>query len=402
MTSKNPSTPPDGHFSRGWLALPVAVAAGTLSVVVALRRLMRRSVPSSDGRLAVDGLRAPVEIIRDEWGVPHIYAANEHDLFFAQGFVHAQDRLFQMDINRRLGLGRMSEVMGPLGVPIDKFARHLDWPRAARTQMDQTDEATAAVMEAYAAGINAFIDTQPLPAEFKVLAYRPEPWDVLATNAWGTVLAWGLSANWETELLRAWLIDELGPERAADLTPVYSEDYLTTLPDGQIGRRLAEGLIDAFRETAAHAPTGMPLFGSGWGSNNWVVSGSRTASGRPHLANDPHLPPAFPSIWYANHLIGGDYNVTGFTMPGVPGVIIGHNEHCAWGITNASPDIQDVYIERFLSSRRSHALRGRRRMAGGRGGRRDDRRAWLAQRSYQGSDDSQRPCFLRCGAGEAR
>ncbi|MCZ2112393.1 MAG: penicillin acylase family protein [Anaerolineae bacterium] len=347
MTSKNPSTPPDGHFSRGWLALPVAVAAGTLSVVVALRRLMRRSVPSSDGRLAVDGLRAPVEIIRDEWGVPHIYAANEHDLFFAQGFVHAQDRLFQMDINRRLGLGRVSEVMGPLGVPIDKFARHLDWPRAARTQMDQTDEATAAVMEAYAAGINAFIDTQPLPAEFKVLAYRPEPWDVLATNAWGTVLAWGLSANWETELLRAWLIDELGPERAADLTPVYSEDYLTTLPDGQIGRRLAEGLIDAFRETAAHAPTGMPLFGSGWGSNNWVVSGSRTASGRPHLANDPHLPPAFPSIWYANHLIGGDYNVTGFTMPGVPGVIIGHNEHCAWGITNASPDIQDVYIERF-------------------------------------------------------
>ncbi|HMT22156.1 MAG TPA: penicillin acylase family protein, partial [Promineifilum sp.] len=209
------------------------------------------------------------------------------------------------------------------------------------------DEATAAVIDAYAAGVNAFIATQPLPAEFKVLAYRPEPWDALAASAWGTALAWGLACNWETELLRAWLLDELGPERAADLTPVYAENYATTLPDEQVGRRLAEGLLGAFRETAAHGPVGAPIFGQGLGSNNWVVDGSRTASGRPHLANDPHLPPVFPTIWYANHLNGGEYHVTGFTLPGVPGVIIGHNEQCAWGITNAFPDIQDVYIERF-------------------------------------------------------
>lgn len=329
------------------MAVPVALAAGTLGVVAGARRLMRRPVPRPNGRLALDGLRAPVEIIRDEWGVPHIYAANERDLFFAQGFVHAQDRLFQMDLNRRLGLGRMAEVTGPLGVPLDKFARYLGWPRAAQAQATGTDEATGELMDAYTAGVNAFIATQPLPAEFKVLAYRPEPWDSLATSAWGTVLAWGLSCNWETELLRAWLLDEMGPERAADLTPVYAENYLTTLPDEQVGRRLAAGLIEAFRETAAHGPVGAPIFGHGLGSNNWVVSGARTASGRPHLANDPHLPPVFPTIWYANHLVGGDFNVAGFTLPGVPGVIIGHNEHCAWGITNAFPDVQDVYIERF-------------------------------------------------------
>jgi len=344
MTSRNPS---DRRPRVEWLALPVAAAAGALGAAVAVRRLMRRPVPPPDGRLSVAGLRAPVEIIRDEWGVPHIYAAGEHDLFFAQGFVHAQDRLFQMDLNRRLGLGRLAEVIGPGGVSLDKFARYLGWPRAARAQVEGTDEATAAAIDAYAAGVNAFIATQPLPAEFKVLAYRPEPWDALATSAWGTALAWGLACNWETELLRAWLLDELGPERAADLTPVYAENYATTLPDEQVGRRLAQGLLGAFRETVAHGPIGAPVFGQGLGSNNWVVAGSRTAGGRPQLANDPHLPPVFPTIWYANHLDGGDYHVTGFTLPGVPGVIIGHNEHCAWGITNAFPDIQDVYIERF-------------------------------------------------------
>jgi penicillin G amidase len=346
MTSK---TPPDSNLSlpKGWLALPVAIAAGAIGVTVVARRVMRRPVPKPAGHAFVNGLRAPVEIVRDEWGVPHLYATNDIDLFFAQGFVHAQDRLFQMDLNRRIGLGRLAEITGPLGVAFDRFARYRGWPRASAVQVAGGDESTRAVIDAYAAGVNAFIASQPLPAEFKVLAYRPEPWDALATSAWGTVLAWGLSCNWETELLRAWLLDELGPERALAMTPVYRSGYTTTLPDEQVGRRLAEGLLRAFQETVAHGPVGMPVFGQGIGSNNWVVAGSRTASGRPHLANDPHLPPVFPTIWYANHLSGGDYHVTGFTLPGVPGVIIGHNEYCAWGVTNAFPDVQDVYIERF-------------------------------------------------------
>ena len=344
MTSKSLSERAAGNK---WLALPVVAAAGTLGLTVATRRLMRRPVPKPSGRAVLPGLHAPVEVIRDTWGVPHIYAANNDDLFFAQGYVQAQDRLFQMDLNRRLGLGRLAEVTGPLGVAFDKFARALAWPRAAQAQADSGDATTAAAIAAYCAGVNAYIATQPLPAEFRVLAYRPEPWDALSTSAWGTVLAWGLSCNWESELLRAWLLDALGPERAADLTPVYRPDYVTTLPDEGVGRRLAEGLIGAFRETVAHGPVGLPLVGQSLGSNNWVVSGARTASGRPHLANDPHLPPVFPTIWYAAHLCGGDYHVAGFTLPGVPGIIIGHNDHCAWGITNAFPDVQDVYIERF-------------------------------------------------------
>ena len=351
MTSRNPSD--RGALNR-WLALPVVAAAGALGLTVATRRLMRRPVPKPSGRAVLDGLHAPVEVIRDEWGVAHIYAANNDDLFFAQGYVQAQDRLFQMDLNRRLGLGRLAEVTGPLGVAFDKFARYLGWPRAARAQADLSDPTTAAVIAAYSAGVNAFIATQPPPAEFRLLAYRPEPWDALATSAWGTVLAWGLSCNLESELLRAWLLDELGPERAADLTPVYRPDYLTTIPDEAIGRRLAEGLLSAFRETVAHGPVGAPLVGQSLGSNNWVVSGARTASGRPQLANDPHLPPVFPTIWYAIHLYGGDYHVAGFTLPGVPGVVIGHNEHCAWGITNAFPDVQDVYIERFHPDNPTH------------------------------------------------
>lgn len=339
MTSRN--------LSKGWLAVPLAVAAGTISAAYALRRLMHRAVPAANGRLVAGELHAPVEIIRDRWGVPHIYANNALDLFFGQGFAHAQDRLFQMDLNRRLGLGRLAEITGPLSLPLDKFARYLGWPRVAQVQAAGSDAATAAAIAAYAAGVNHFIATQPLPAEFKLLAYRPEPWDALATSAWGTVLAWGLSCNWETELMRAWLLDELGPERAAELTPVYAADYATTIPDALVGRRLAESLLATFHETATHGPVGAPLFGQGLGSNNWVVGGSRTASGRPHLANDPHLPPVFPTIWYANHLSGGEYHVTGFTVPGVPGVVIGHNERCAWGVTNAFPDVQDVFIERF-------------------------------------------------------
>ena len=167
MTSRNPF---DRAAGNKWLALPIAAAAGALGATVAARRLMRRPVPKPSGRAVLQGLTAPVEVIRDTWGVPHIYAANNDDLFFAQGFVQAQDRLFQMDLNRRLGLGRLAEVTGPLGVAFDKFARFLAWPRAAQAQVDGSDATTLAAIDAYSAGVNAFIAAGPLPAEFRVLA----------------------------------------------------------------------------------------------------------------------------------------------------------------------------------------------------------------------------------------
>lgn len=339
-------------FSRRGAAL--AVLGLTTGAGYALRRLSRRALPrqAGAGSFTLTGLRRPVEIIRDRWGVPHIYAQTEEDLFFAQGFVHAEDRLFQMDGNRRVGLGRLSEIVGPAGLPSDRFARIFGWPRAAAAQLEGIvhDPEVLAMAQAYRDGVNAFIGQHRWPIEYSLLAFKPEPWRILDSVGWGTVLAWGLSVNWETELMRVALIEQLGPAKADDLTPAYHDTYPTILPDTQMGARLAAAMMKAYYQATEYLPLGNLPTGPGLGSNNWVVSGQWTASGRPILANDPHLPPVFPTLWYENHLEGGRYQVTGFTMPGIPGVIIGHNQQVAWGITNAFPDVQDIYIERFHPS----------------------------------------------------
>ena len=334
--------------------LPLAAAAaGAAGVGYAWRRLLQRPLPNKSDRFILEGIRKPVEIIRDRWGVPHIYAQDDRDLFFSQGFVHAQDRLFQMDTFRRVGAGRISELIGPSGLATDRFARYFGWKKAAEIQVANVDGGTRELLAAYCAGINAYIEQGKLPVEFSLLAYKPEPWQFVDSAVTGAVLAWGLSVNWETELVRALLLDTLGPEKAFDLTSLYNSDYQTIIPDDEVGQRLAMALLNSYQQAILTMPLGKMPSGSGIGSNNWVVNGSHTISGRPILANDPHLPPAFPPFWYENHLIGGDFQVTGVTIPGVPGVIIGHNEHVAWGITNAFPDVQDIYIERFHEQDRS-------------------------------------------------
>lgn len=217
------STPERAGRSK-WLLGTSLLAAGAagLSYVAnrSLRRWLDRPLLGLSGRLVLEGLRAPVEVIRDRWGVPHIYAADEADLFFAQGFIQAQDRLFQMDASRRLGAGRLSEIVGPPGLAVDRTARVFDWARAAEATIAGAGPESRAVMEAYAAGVNAFIEQGPLPPEFTLLAYRPEPWSPLASAQWSVVLAWGLSANWEMELLRALMLERLGPSGR----PIWCQD----------------------------------------------------------------------------------------------------------------------------------------------------------------------------------
>lgn len=332
------------------MALGTITAAAAAATLYQLgRRAVRRPLPQCEGTLTIDGLHASVTIIRDRWGVPHIYARDEADLFFAQGYVHAQDRLFQMDASRRVGAGRLSEIVGSLGLASDRAARIFGWHRAAAAQVAGilADSETAAAALSYATGVNAFVAAGKLPLEFSLLRYTPEPWRPYDSAAWGAVLAWGLSVNWETELLRARLVEELGPDRAAGLTPVIPDDYPTIVPGTGAGASLSQALLLAYHDAVQNLPLGGMPTAAAAGSNNWVVSGEHTVSGRPILANDPHLPPLFPTIWYENHLCGGRYHVTGFTSPGVPGVLIGHNEQIAWGITNAFPDIQDLYVERF-------------------------------------------------------
>lgn len=340
----------DKSHTRYYLSV-AALAAGALGAGMAWRRLLRRGLPPQFDRVVLPALDQPVEVLRDTWGVPHIYAQSTHDLFFAQGYVHAQDRLFQMDVNRRVGSGRISEVVGPLGLTTDRIARYFGWRKAMQAQVDGADAHVRDVMEAYSAGVSAYIESQPLPPEFALLRYGPEPWDISGTAAIGAVLAWALSVNWETELVRMQLLEALGPQKAFDLTPLAGDQYLTIVPDVGVDERLAKELVDAYRQALVDLPLNTMIGGKpGAGSNNWVVNGDHTASGRPLLSNDPHLSPTYPALWYENHLVGGGYEVTGFTMPGVPGVVIGHNTHIAWGFTNAFPDIQDVYVERFHES----------------------------------------------------
>lgn len=307
---------------------------------------LRRPLPRTSGTLRLPGLRGRVQVLRDRWGVPHIYADTHEDLFASLGYVHAQDRLWQMELNRRTAHGQLAELFGKIALSSDRFVRTLGLSRVARREVELLDEHSRSVIEAYVRGVNAFMaaHTARLPLEFTILRHQPRPWEPVDSLVWGKMLALSLSANWTIELLNARLVAAVGEERARELLPSYPDGHPVTVPAGiRYSPTIGEG---ALRAAAAAAPFLQPP-DLAQGSNAWSVGGERSASGRPLLASDPHLALALPSIWYEAHLEGGDYAVTGVTFPGVPGVVIGHNAHIAWGITNALNDVQDLYIERF-------------------------------------------------------
>jgi penicillin G amidase len=319
-------------FSLDHLVKPI-VGAG-------LSWLSRDSFPQVDGRLDLQDLQKPVTVHRDTWGVPHIYAQTLHDLIFAQGYVHAQDRLWQMDFSRRLVAGRLAEVAGAMAVPVDRWLRILGMRRVSEQEPALLDPETRDLLEAYSAGVNARIAERHLPIEFFLLGYRPEPWTPVDSLSWSKMVAWGLSGNWESELLRAELIECLGAEKASELE---LED-LQPWPDSMSS--ILQGYQAIDQAEAARLLAG-PTLKDGIGSNSWVIAGSRTASGKPILANDMHMPLTAPSLWYENHLSAGDFDVTGVSFPGVPFVIAGQNRAVAWGFTAGFADIQDLYQERL-------------------------------------------------------
>ena len=308
---------------------------------------LRGSLPQTQGRTTVAGLDGSVEIVRDQWGIPHIFAATDHDAFLALGYVHAQDRLWQMEMNRRIGAGRLSELLGEATLDIDKFQRTLGYYRAATGDYAAWGERSRGALDAYAAGVNAWIaEGHILPPEYLLLGAQPEPWTPIDSLVWEKMMSWDLGGDYEMELLRRQLGEALGPERAAQLLPGYPQDGVLILPAGvepAAWEQTAGDLLALDSRLQIELGRG----GREIGSNNWVVAGSRTESGLPLLANDPHLGTSIPSIWYLAELQGDQLHAIGATFPGLPAVVIGHNERIAWGVTNVGPDTQDLYIERI-------------------------------------------------------
>ncbi|HEX4497784.1 MAG TPA: penicillin acylase family protein [Thermoanaerobaculia bacterium] len=331
-----------------WTALVAAALLAVAAVVFYV--LVRRAWPEVDGRLAVAGLQAPVEIVRVEPGVPHIYAKNTHDLFFAQGYVHAQDRLWQMDFNRVVGQGKLASLFGEGALEVDRIMRILGLRQAAERDWQTLSPATRAILTAYADGVNAYLSTHRgrLPIEFTLLGVEPAPWTPIDSLTWGKLMSLNLSQNHPFEILRAHLIARLGEPVARRLMSPYPATDPVIVPPG------AHGYADLATPRAASGMlASLPGFGmisgkgQAWGSNGWVVAGSRTASGKPLLANDTHLGLQMPSVWYQVGLHGGGYDEAGFSFPGMPFVVIGHNQRIAWGITNLCADVEDLYIEKL-------------------------------------------------------
>ncbi len=303
--------------------------------------LGRKRLSKIEGTIKISGLSKSVEIIRDRWGIPHIFAQNEADLFFAQGFVHAQDRLWQMELNRRTARGQLAELFGDIALDTDRATRTFGFNRLGQVDWkNMQDEARQAVM-AYTAGVNAYLDmpSAPMPVEFSLLGHHPQPWEPEDCTAFARVMMWQLSHAWYGEIVRAQLVEAVGEEHAAELEVHYPQVSPTTLPNGIEFNRL--GSDGKFIQERG------PFLERGLGSNAWTVAGNKTETGKPYLCNDMHLALGLPCLWYQVHLVGGSYNVTGVSLPGEPLVLVGHNAHIAWGITLAYVDCEDLFVEQF-------------------------------------------------------
>ena len=311
-----------------------------LVLVGGLYLYLLSSLPQTEGRLAVRGTKGEIRIERDTDGVPLITAVDDEDAAFGLGFVHAQERLFQMELQRRYGAGRLAEIFGREALTIDRQMRVLGLYRAAEAEIPFLSVAVRRGLEAYAAGVNAFLATRrgTLPPEFQLLRFAPELWQPADSLAWGKLMAVRLGGNYRGELLRARMARTIAPADLEFLFPAYPNNAPRTLSDMlPIYRRLAlDALYDALP----------PFVGPTYASNNWVVDGRHSASGKPLVANDPHLELGAPGFWYLARLKTPQHEIVGGTDPGSPFVLVGHNERIAWGLTTTTADVEDIFVER--------------------------------------------------------
>lgn len=336
------------RFSRRNLFLGLGVFAIVVIAGIALYTWWNVNKPLAqiDGTARLEGLQANVQVTRDVNGVPHIVAESLDDLYMAQGYVHAQDRLYQMFFFRTLARGRLGELFQPRLADADRFLRTLGFVRVAEAEYELLEPATRSALEAYTRGVNTFVNTHrdSLPIEFSLLGVDFEEWTPVDTLLFGKVQALDLTDTWAHELLASDLLQAVGEDVARTLLPDYPLDVSGTVP--RTGARSFERDVEAFASVLQPLKSG---WGEGLGSNAWAVAGSKSATGSALLANDPHLGVRNPSIWYQVHLStrDGTHDVAGFGFAGVPGIVTGHNKDIAWGVTNLAADVMDVYLERL-------------------------------------------------------
>ena len=359
----------------GLVAIAVLLAAGGVFYlkVYLPDEVAPLSFPQTKGTIELKALNGPVNVYRDKMGIPHIYAGNLHDLFFAQGYVHAQDRFWQMDVWRHIGSGTLSEMFGSRQVKTDSFLRTLGWKRTTEKEWDGMGPQSRAILTAYAEGVNAYLaDHQgsALSLEYSVLKllsphYEVKSWTPINSLTWAKVMAWDLGGNLRDEIERAVLLKTLTPEQVGQLFPPYPSNHPTIVdkigdqsaatgsPAAGFGNSgVSTEVLDALQHNVALADAAVGPAGEGIGSNSWAVSGKLSATGEPLLANDPHLGIQMPSIWYQVDLRcvprteSCPFEVAGFSFAGVPGVVVGHNDNIAWGVTNTGPDVMDLFIEK--------------------------------------------------------
>ena len=352
---------------------------------------VRASLPQTTGSITLDGLSGPVDVQRDSYGIPQIYASSDADLFMAQGYVQAQDRFYEMDVRRHMTAGRLSEMFGKDQVKDDEFLRTLGWDRVAQKEYDtKLSASTKKYLQAYAKGVNAYLqgkDGKDISLEYAALGfkndYKPQKWTPVDSVAWLKAMAWDLRGNMKDEIDRALMTSRLGPQQIADLYPDYPysrnqaivtegeyDEYTKTFDggDSSSSSTSTSGSTGSTSSSSGSAltsqlaglsnvlddlPTAVGVNGQGIGSNSWVVAGKNTITGKPLLANDPHLEASLPSVWYQMGLhcraISSkcQYDVSGYTFAGMPGVVIGHNQDIAWGMTNSGVDVTDLYLEKL-------------------------------------------------------
>ncbi|PSR27405.1 MAG: hypothetical protein C7B43_11715 [Sulfobacillus benefaciens] len=307
-------------------------------------------------------LEGPVEITRDDVGVPHVQAGSMKDALFVQGFIHGRERAFQMDLSRRLPLGQLAELLGPKTLVFDRFMRKLHIAHWAKEAVGTWSDNTKEYVQSYVEGINYAFSTQPLPPEYRFLKGHLRPWTVEDTNAVAYQLAWSLNSIWHAK----WISDQLGSDT------------------DEVVREWLFGAINMTAPTIVPDTGRYEAWGSiGVGSNNWVVDGNHSETGGPLLANDPHLMPQLPSIWYEMFLEGGALHVFGASLPGAPGIVIGQNQYIAWGVTNIDPDVQDLYRIRMESDQVHYRV--------------DDKMETIVQREeiihVRGQEDEKLSCY---------